>query len=83
VGTVFAAVLIGFKLTGRITVPGYSAIVLAIIFFGSLTSLGLGIIGQYLWLTLQNARRRPKYVVASAERFLETAGREGRKPPRA
>jgi glycosyltransferase involved in cell wall biosynthesis len=81
VGTVFAVVLIIFKLTGRIPVPGYSAIVLVIIFFGSLTSLGLGIIGQYLWLTLQNARRRPKYIVASAERFVETAGPEGRKGP--
>lgn len=69
VGTVFAAVLLFSKLTGRITVPGYSAIVLAIIFFGSLTSLGLGIIGQYLWLTLQNARKRPKYIVASEEEF--------------
>jgi polyisoprenyl-phosphate glycosyltransferase len=81
VGTLFAMVLIISKLTGRIPVPGYSAIVLAIIFFGSLTSLGLGIIGQYLWLTLQNARRRPKYIVASAERFLETAGRESQKGP--
>jgi polyisoprenyl-phosphate glycosyltransferase len=80
-GTLFAAVLIVFKLTGRIPVPGYSAIVLAIIFFGSLTSVGLGIIGQYLWLTLQNARRRPKYIVASAERFMETAGRESQERP--
>jgi len=80
-GTVFAAVLIVSKLTGRIAVPGYSAIVLAIIFFGGLTSLGLGIIGQYLWLTLQNARRRPTYIVASAERFLETAGQDGWKRP--
>ncbi|HXB72815.1 MAG TPA: glycosyltransferase family 2 protein [Candidatus Acidoferrales bacterium] len=71
VGTVFACVLIFSKLTGRIPVPGYSAIVLAIIFFGSLTSLGLGIIGQYLWLTLQNARKRPKYIVATAERYPE------------
>ncbi len=72
VGTVFAVVLIVSRLTGRITVPGYSAIVLVIIFFGSLTSLGLGIIGQYLWLTLQNARRRPKYIIASCERFLKS-----------
>jgi glycosyltransferase involved in cell wall biosynthesis len=71
VGTVFACVLIFSKLTGRITVPGYSAIVLAIVFFGSLTSLGLGIIGQYLWLTLQNARKRPKYIVATAEHYPE------------
>ena len=71
VGTVFACILVFSKLTGRITVPGYSAIVLAIIFFGSLTSLGLGIIGQYLWLTLQNARRRPRYIVATAEQYRD------------
>ena len=70
VGTVFACVLIFSRLTGRITVPGYSAIVLAIIFFGSLASLGLGIIGQYLWLTLQNARKRPRYIVATSERYV-------------
>jgi len=71
VGSVFATVLLFSKLTGGITVPGYSAIVLAIIFFGSLTSLGLGIIGQYLWLTLQNARKRPKYIVAASEQYPE------------
>ena len=32
-------------------------------------ALGLGIIGQYLWLSLQNTRNRPAFVVRSAERF--------------
>lgn len=68
---VFAAILIFFKLTGRIEVPGYSPIVLSIMFFGALTSLGLGIIGQYLWLTLQNVRRRPNFIVASEQDFFE------------
>ena len=62
------AVLIA-KLKGDIPVPGYVPIVLAIMFFGALTSIGLGIIGQYLWLTLQNARRRPNYIVESAHSF--------------
>ena len=37
-------------------VAGYTPIVLMIMFFGGLTALGLGVVGQYLWLTLQNAR---------------------------
>jgi polyisoprenyl-phosphate glycosyltransferase len=79
----FAVVLIAFKLSGRIAVPGYSAIVLTVMFFGGLTSLGLGIVGQYLWLTLQNARRRPNYIVASAERFRREAGEpDGAAAPR-
>jgi len=54
------------KFTGRIVVPGYTATVLTVIFFGGLTTVGLGIVGQYLWLTLQNARRRPPYIVEAS-----------------
>ncbi len=67
----FATVLIVVKLRVGIPVPGYSAIVLTVMFFGGLASLGLGIVGQYLWLTLQNARRRPNFIVASEERYRE------------
>ena len=55
------------KLRGDIPVPGYTPIVLATLFFGALTSLGFGIVGQYLWLALQIGRRRPHYIVRSAE----------------
>ena len=55
------------KLRGDIAVPGYTPTVLAILFFGALTSLGFGIVGQYLWLGLQIARRRPNYIVRAAE----------------
>jgi polyisoprenyl-phosphate glycosyltransferase len=68
----FATVLLILKLSGRITVPGYSAIVLIVMFFGALASLGLGILGQYLWLTLEQSRRRPNFIVSSEERFGRT-----------
>ena len=58
--TVFVAWLLG-----RIPVLGYTPLMLVISFFGGLTALGLGIIGQYLWLSLQNARGRPSFVVKS------------------
>jgi polyisoprenyl-phosphate glycosyltransferase len=54
---------------GRIPVLGYTPLMLVIAFFGGLTALGLGIVGQYQWLTLQNARRRPNFVVRSARVF--------------
>lgn len=73
---VFATILVISKLTGGIPVPGYSAIVLTVVFFGGLTSLGLGIVGQYLWLTLQNARRRPNFIVASKEAYQQRDPRE-------
>jgi hypothetical protein len=42
---------------------------LMITFFGGLTALGLGIVGQYLWISIQNTRGRPPYVVKSSEKF--------------
>jgi polyisoprenyl-phosphate glycosyltransferase len=54
---------------GRIPVLGYTPLMLVIAFFGGLTALGLGIVGQYQWLTLQNARRRPAFIVRSVTTF--------------
>ena len=57
------------KLIGNIPVQGYTAIVLTVVFFGGLTATGLGIIGQYLWLTLQNVRQRPLFVTRSVGEY--------------
>ena len=73
---IWGAAVLGAKLVGSIPVPGYAAIVIAILFFGGLTSLGLGIIGQYLWLTLQNTRQRPNYIVAGATSYDNRATEE-------
>jgi glycosyltransferase involved in cell wall biosynthesis len=54
---------------GRVPVLGYTPLMLVMTFFGGLTALGLGIIGQYLWLALQNARNRPNFVVRTAQSF--------------
>ncbi len=69
----FGAVLLIAKLRGAISVPGYTPIVLTIVFFGALTCLALGIIGQYMWLGLQNARQRPNFIVASSQEYLPAA----------
>jgi hypothetical protein len=42
---------------------------LAVTTFGGLTAFGLGIVGQYLWLSLQNTRGRPAFIVRTVERF--------------
>jgi len=69
-GAVIGSVIVlVYWLTGRIPVLGYTPLMLTIAFFGGLTALGLGIIGQYLWLSLQNARNRPNFVVRSEASF--------------
>ena len=67
-----------FWLLGRVPVLGYTPLMLVITFFGGLTALGLGIIGQYLWLSLQNARRRPNFVVKNIEKFGRLIDKDNR-----
>jgi polyisoprenyl-phosphate glycosyltransferase len=74
-GLALALALVGIstvlfaRITGRIHVPGYTPIVISVMFFGALTSLGLGVLGQYLWLILQNTRQRPNYIVYKLHRY--------------
>jgi hypothetical protein len=70
---ILSAIILVYKLLGRIEVPGYAALALLILFFGGTTTLALGIIGQYVWLGLQNARQRPHYVI----RVVNTYGGAG------
>ena len=56
-------------MSGTILVPGYSATVLTVMFFGGLNSLGIGILGEYLWRTFENTKRRPPFVVAGRVEF--------------
>ena len=72
-GTLAAVVASGivytYWLLGRVPVLGYTPLMLMITFFGGLTALGLGIVGQYLWISIQNTRGRPVFVVKSSETF--------------
>jgi len=65
----FGMVVLWARLSNAIVIPGYAALALLITFFGGVTTFGLGIIGQYLWLTLQNARHRPNFIVHTCARF--------------
>lgn len=60
---------------GSIPVLGYTPLMLAISFFGGSTALGLGIVGQYVWLALRNARQRPGFIVRSGLTHRATAAR--------
>ena len=66
---ILASVVLVAKWSGRVAVPGYSATVLLIMFFGGLNSLGLGLIGEYVWRTFENTKGRPPYVIARRREF--------------
>ena len=64
------------RLRASIQTTGYTPIVLMIMCFGGLTALGLGIAGQYLWLSLRNVRRRLNFIVYSVQSYSENMSRE-------
>lgn len=63
------------RLQSGVVVPGYTATVLVVIFFGALNLLGIGLLGEYVWRAFENTKGRPPYVVARCLRF--DAGGEG------
>ncbi len=57
------------RLSGITDVPGYTATILAVIFFGGLNSLGLGVIGEYVWRTYENTKGRPLAITSKHQQF--------------
>ena len=66
---VYAAVIIGFWAAGEIDVPGYTPLMLALLFMASSVLIGLGIVGSYVWRTYENSKGRPSAVTMTHERF--------------
>jgi glycosyltransferase involved in cell wall biosynthesis len=66
---ILAVVVLVARLRGNIPVPGYAATVLTVMFFGGLNSLGIGLLGEYVWRTFENSKGRPSYVVAARHEF--------------
>lgn len=60
----FGVVVAVARMLGMIDVPGYTAIVLLVIFMGSTSLVVQGIIGAYLWRTFENTKRRPLRIIS-------------------
>jgi glycosyltransferase involved in cell wall biosynthesis len=59
----YALFLAGLKIVRGIDVPGYASIMVAVLFFGGVQLISLGIIGEYLARTYNEAKGRPLYLV--------------------
>ena len=58
------AVLLAFRrIVYGSSVLGWTTLILVILIIGGLQMLMLGIIGEYVWRTLAQARGREKYVI--------------------
>lgn len=62
------AVIIG-RLAGWVTVPGYAATIVVIVFLGALNLFGLGVVGSYAWRAYENTKARPLNIVLRKHEF--------------
>lgn len=66
-------VLVGWAF-GLVEVPGYTPLMLGLLFFSSVVLLSLGIVGGYVWRVFQNTQGRPTHLVRSVEAITPAAG---------
>jgi polyisoprenyl-phosphate glycosyltransferase len=52
------------RLFGLIEQPGYTTLVLVVLFFGSAILVMQGILGSYLWRTFENTKKRPLRIIS-------------------
>lgn len=67
-GTIIGGIVILVEhFMGRITVEGYTTIVLLILLAFGIIMLTLGVMGEYIWRILDEVRNRPSYIVDKVE----------------
>ena len=80
-GFAYAVVVIVFRLTTRTPVQGWSSLIVVVLVMGGVQMMMLGILGEYLWRTLEAARHRPTYFLEETSE-TETADNQAAKVER-
>lgn len=57
----YALLVVVLRLMTRTPVPGWSSLIVVVLVLGGVQMMMLGILGEYLWRTLEAARQRPIY----------------------
>ncbi|NEP14712.1 MAG: glycosyltransferase family 2 protein [Symploca sp. SIO2C1] len=63
VGFLYGILIIITRLQFKIPVQGWSALMVVILLIGGFQLIFLGVIGEYLWRTFDEVRKRPVYIV--------------------
>jgi dolichol-phosphate mannosyltransferase len=91
----FLVAVVGFFFAGVVTfnalhgapVQGWPSMMVVVLVLGGVQMLMMGVLGEYLWRALDEARRRPRYIIeaATARIDLDDGGQpssnEDRRPP--
>jgi glycosyltransferase involved in cell wall biosynthesis len=73
-GLIYAAYIAIHTMISGIAVPGYASLMVAVLFFGGLQLLSLGILGEYVGRILIETKQRPIYIVRDKIGFDEGDG---------
>ncbi|RDI08285.1 glycosyltransferase family 2 protein [Flavobacterium sp. AG291] len=77
--TAFISFLYGLKIIIEklffgINVSGYASLMVAVLFFGGVQLIGIGVIGEYLGRTYLETKQRPKYIIKKSINENQRAG---------
>lgn len=75
VGFGYALLVIVLRFMTRTPVQGWSSLIVVVLLMGGVQMIMLGVLGEYLWRTLEAARHRPTYF------FEETSELESERQP--
>ena len=62
-GFLYAAYILFMRLFIQQTIPGFASLMVAVLGIGGVQMIMLGVLGEYLWRTLDEARHRPNYFI--------------------
>ena len=63
IGIIWAILVLIEKLSGNITVSGYTTLFIFNLLSFGIIMLSMGILGEYLWRTFDASRKRPPYII--------------------
>jgi glycosyltransferase involved in cell wall biosynthesis len=65
-GFLYALVVVILRLVAGTRIEGWASLMVVVLVVGGIQMIMLGVLGEYLWRTLEEARRRPHYFVEDA-----------------
>lgn len=81
-GFLYALVLIVLRLMTKTAVQGWASLIVVVLVLGGVQMMMLGILGEYLWRTLEAARQRPAYFLEETSELEATADAQRQQPER-
>jgi hypothetical protein len=51
------------KIFGHVDIEGWSSLMIVLLTVSSFQMIGLGILGEYVWRSLDETRKRPNFII--------------------